>query len=294
MGEASRAPHRSLGFIGVSSLPSTTTWATGGPSPRGCSRTTTQHLPRSTTKWFVRCWHRRVGSGGGCKDRGVTARGTLLWMGEEEAPAPGAALWVGEGLRWVGQDCWVSPVPPSPPWTLPIHPTMPSLSPLGLFPWGWGEAGALPAPLPSSLRHFLATAAAWPSTAFFPPGAWSWVGGATSRCPPLCAAQSRRAGATTAGGRSLNCHELSMLPSILTSGAPRTGTCCFQPGGERGLGSCSTSPATLPVWGRGGGPSLPQPRGSWHFCSLHLTALLLLLCVLCVRFLPHACWLPVG
>lgn len=121
---------------------------------------------------------------GGCKDRGVTARGTLLWMGEEEAPAPGAALWVGEGLRWVGQDCWVSPVPPSPPWTPPIHPAMPSLSPLGLFPWGWGEAGALPAPLPSSLPHFLATAAAWPSTAFFPPGAWSWGGGRPAGVPP--------------------------------------------------------------------------------------------------------------
>lgn len=184
MGEASRAPHRSLGFIGVSSLPSTTTWATGGPSPRGCSRTTTQHLPRSTTKWFVRCWHRRVGSGGAARTGGSQLGAPCFGWVRRRRLLQEQLCGLERGCAGQGRTagCLQSLLAPlGPP---PIYPAMPSLSPLGLFPWGWGEAGALPAPLPSSLPHFLATAAAWPSTSFFPPGAWSWVGGRPAGVPP--------------------------------------------------------------------------------------------------------------
>lgn len=300
MGEASHAPHLSPGFSGVSSLPSMTTWATGGPSPRGCSRTTTRHLPQSTTKWYVRCWHRRGGLGG------------LQGQGGSQLRAP----WLGwvrrssfVGQRWAApgrSGPLVSPVPPGPPWT-PIWPVMPSLSPLGLFPWGWGEAGALPAPLPSSLPHFWLPLLLVPELRF-PPKAWSWWG-ATSSYP--CAAQSRRAGAAIAGGRSTNFHKLSMLPSILTSERCRGGkrspkdgdlllpggreACWLWRAGRRaGSGVLQHVPSRPPRFGQRRLPLASPAQRSSHFCSLHLTALLLLLCVLCVRFLPHACWLLVG
>lgn len=124
------------------------------------------------------------GLGGGCKDRGVTARGTLFWMGEEEAPAPGAALWVGEGLRWAGQDCWVSPVPPSPPWTPPYIPQCPACHRWGCSPGdGVRPARSLHLSPPRFLTFWLPLLLG-PQLHFFPLEHGAGVGGDQQVSPP--------------------------------------------------------------------------------------------------------------
>lgn len=90
------------------------------------------------------------------------------------------------------------------------------------------------------------------------------------------------------GGRSIDFHQLSMLPSILTSKR------CRDSEQSPGIGRGTCTIRSPPCFGQRRWHFASPAERSLHFCSLHLTALLLLLYVLCVRFLPHACWLRVG
>lgn len=170
----------------VSSLLSTTTWVTGGPFLQECTPTTTPHPPRSTTRWYVCCQCQRAELGGsqpggsqpyaprcprphgtGCRVC-CGAQLTLPRMGEKETAAPRGLEMGCNGASW-DHGAWTDASGPSwpsfmeSPWPYagfedalkhlcaPLCSAMPILS---LLPWGWGEAGVLPAPLLSLYLTF--------------------------------------------------------------------------------------------------------------------------------------------